>query len=306
MTQYIIRRLAMMVPVLIGVSLVVFFMVRLVPGDPAQVLAGERANRETVEQIRASLGLNEPLPTQYWIFISNAVRGDLGRSTRTRRPAFNDIGEAFPNTLQLALAALTVSIVLGIVLGIVSAVRQNTWVDTLSMLIALFGVSMPVFWLGLMLMYLFSVRLGWLPTTGMGTPAHLVLPAITLGLSSAAMIARMTRSSMLETLRQDYIRTARSKGLSEFVTINKHGLKNALIPVVTVVGLQFGTLLGGAVLTETVFAWPGVGRLMVDSIMARDYPVVQGAVLVVALSFILINLIVDVMYVYLDPTIRYD
>lgn len=306
MTQYLLRRLLMIVPVLIGVSLVVFFMVRLIPGDPAQALAGERASAETVAMIRARFGLDRPLPVQYWLFISNAVRGDLGRSTRTRRPVASELRDMYPNTVRLAASAMSVAVVVGVTAGILSAVKQDTWVDNLSMLVALFGVSMPVFWLGLMLMYAFSVQLSWLPTAGMGTPAHFVLPAITLGMSSAAMLARMTRSSMLEVLKQDYVRTARSKGLPELRIINKHALKNALIPVVTVLGLQFGTLLGGSVLTETVFAWPGVGRMMVESIMSRDYPMVQGAVLAVSLSFIFINLFVDILYVYLDPAIKFD
>ena len=306
MSRYIIRRLLLMVPVLIGVSLVVFFMIRLIPGDPALALAGEHATPETVQMIRARFGLDQPLPVQYWAFVSNAVRGDLGRSTRTRRPVAQELGNQYPNTLLLAAAALGVSIAVGISSGILAAVKQHTWWDTGVMVFALFGVSMPVFWMGLMMMYLFSVQLRWLPTAGMGTPAHLVLPAITLGMSSAGMLARMTRSAMLEVLRQDYIRTARSKGITEFVIVMKHGLRNSLIPIVTVLGLQFGTLLGGAVLTETVFAWPGVGRLMVEAIMSRDYPIVQGAVLLVAISFIMINLIVDVTYVYLDPAIKYD
>ncbi len=306
MSKYLIRRLIMILPVIIGVSLVVFFMVRAIPGDPAQALAGERADEETVAMIRARFGLDQPLPVQYWVFISNALQGDLGRSTRTRRPVAAEIAEMFPNTIKLATAAMAVAVVVGVSAGILSAVKKDTWVDNLSMFIALFGVSMPVFWLGLMLMLVFSVRLNWLPTAGMGTWAHFILPAITLGMSSAAIMARMTRSSMLEVLRQDYIRTARSKGLAEFRIVNKHALKNALIPVVTVLGLQFGTLLGGSVLTETVFAWPGIGRMMVESIMARDYPVVQGAVLTVSLTFIVMNLIVDVLYVYLDPAIKYD
>ncbi len=306
MSRYIIRRLLLMVPVLIGVSLVVFFMIRLIPGDPAMALAGEHATPETVAMIRARFGLDRPLPVQYWAFVSNAAQGDLGRSTRTRRPVMQELRTQYPNTLQLATSALVVSVAIGVSAGILAAVKQHTWWDTGTMVFALFGVSMPVFWMGLMLMYVFSVRLGWLPTAGMGTAAHLVLPSITLGLSSAGILARMTRSAMLEVLRQDYIRTARSKGMSEWVIVLKHALQNAMIPIVTVLGLQFGTLLGGAVLTETVFAWPGVGRLMVDAIMSRDYPIVQGAVLAVALSFIFINLLVDVAYVYLDPAIKYD
>ncbi|OUN01679.1 MAG: peptide ABC transporter permease [Firmicutes bacterium ZCTH02-B6] len=306
MSQYILRRLALVLPVLVGVSIVVFSMVRLIPGDPARVMAGEAASEEVVEMIRQQLGLNEHPVVQYWIFLKNLFRGDLGRSTLSRLPVLDEITAALPGTLQLAVASMVIATALGVTTGLLSAVRPNSWVDALSMFIALVGVSMPVFWLGLMLMLLFSLHLGWFPTAGHGTWRHLVLPSITLGLSSAAIIARMTRSSMLEVLRQDYVRTARAKGVPERGVVLRHAFRNALIPVVTVMGLQFGNLLGGAVLTETVFAWPGIGRLMVGAITARDYPVVQGAVLTVAVGFILINLLVDVLYAYIDPTIRYD
>jgi len=305
-SQYILRRLALVLPVLVGVSIVVFSMVRLIPGDPARVMAGEAASEEVVEMIRQQLGLNEHPVVQYWIFLKNLFRGDLGRSTLSRLPVLDEITAALPGTLQLAVASMVIATALGVTTGLLSAVRPNSWVDALSMFIALVGVSMPVFWLGLMLMLLFSLHLGWFPTAGHGTWRHLVLPSITLGLSSAAIIARMTRSSMLEVLRQDYVRTARAKGVPERGVVLRHAFRNALIPVVTVMGLQFGNLLGGAVLTETVFAWPGIGRLMVGAITARDYPVVQGAVLTVAVGFILINLLVDVLYAYIDPTIRYD
>lgn len=306
MTQYILRRLLLVIPVLIGVSIVVFWMIRAIPGDPARVIAGEAATEETLERIREQYGLNEPTHVQYGIFLKNVLKGDFGRSIRSRRPVIDEIETRLWPTLELALGSLAVALILGVSTGVLSAVRPNSWVDAISTFIALVGISMPVFWLGLMFMYLFSYQLEWFPTTGRGTWRHLVLPAVTLGLSSAAIIARMTRSSMLEVLRQDYVRTARAKGLPERVIVLKHAFRNALIPILTVTGLQFGTLLGGAVLTESVFAWPGIGRLMVESIIARDYPVVQMAVLVVALAFILINLLVDILYAYVDPAIRYD
>lgn len=306
MTQYILRRLVLVIPVLIGVSVVVFWMVRAIPGDPARVIAGEAASEETLERIREQYGLNERPIVQYGIFVKNALQGDFGRSIRSRRPVVDEISTRLWPTLELAAGSLLVAVAIGVTAGVLSAVRPNSIVDAGSMFVALVGISMPVFWLGLMFMYVFSYRLELFPTVGRGTWSHLVLPSLTLGLSSAAIIARMTRSSMLEVLRRDYVRTARAKGLHERMVVLKHAFRNALIPIITVTGLQLGTLLGGAVLTESVFAWPGIGRLMVDSIVARDYPVVQAAVLVVALSFILINLLVDVLYAYVDPTIRYD
>ncbi|REJ33207.1 MAG: peptide ABC transporter permease [Bacillota bacterium] len=306
MTQYILRRLVLVVPVLIGVSIVVFWMIRAIPGDPARVIAGEAATEELLERVREQYGLNEPPHVQYLIFVKNVLTGDFGRSIRSRRPVIDEIRTRIGPTVELAVGSMAVAVFLGVTTGILSAVRPNSWVDAVSMFIALVGISMPVFWLGLMFMYLFSYQLEWFPTAGRGTWRHLVLPALTLGLSSAAIIARMTRSSMLEVLRQDYVRTARAKGLAERVIVLKHAFRNALIPIITVTGLQFGSLLGGAVLTESVFAWPGIGRLMVESIIARDYPVVQMSVLVVALAFILLNLIVDILYAYADPTIRYD
>jgi peptide/nickel transport system permease protein/oligopeptide transport system permease protein len=304
--RYILRRLISIVPVLLGVSLIVFLMVRLLPGDAAQVIAGELATRDEVERIRVQLGLDKPLPVQYVSFLGNLLKLDLGRSARTGLPVLSEIITRLPNTLLLAVVSMVLASVLGVAAGVVSATRQYSWTDHFTMSIALFGVSMPVYWLGLMLILLFSVNLHWLPAGGTGSPASIVLPSITLASFSMGIIARMTRSSMLEVLRQDYTRTARSKGLVERVVIYKHALKNAMIPVVTVIGLQFGSLLGGAVLTETVFAWPGIGRLIVDSILARDYPVVQGAILIFALMFILVNLLVDTMYAYIDPRIRYD
>lgn len=304
-SQYIIRRLLIMIPVLFGVSLIIFTIVRVLPGDPAVVLAGPHATKDVVEQVRIQLGLDKHPVTQYVIFLKNIFRGDLGTSSRTGLPVTQEIMARFPNTLLLALASILVATVLGVLTGIVAGVKQNSKFDYLSMLVALFGISMPVFWLGLMLMLLFSIQLGWFPAVGADSFKHLVLPAITLGANSTAIIARMTRSSMLEVIRLDYIRTARAKGLTERLVIWRHALKNALIPVVTVIGLQTGTLLGGAVLTEIVFAWPGIGRLLVESILSRDYPVIQGVVLLVATLFIFINLIVDIIYSFLDPRIRY-
>jgi len=306
MWAYIAKRLLLTIPVLVGVAFIVFVMVRIIPGDPAQVIAGEAATREFVEELRRELGLDRPILVQFGDFLVRLTHGDLGRSIRSRIPVVEDLKVRIPNTLMLAAAGMAIATVVGVLAGIVSAVRPYSLVDTAVMLVALAGLSMPVFWSGLMLILLFAVLLGWLPAVGTGTPAHLVLPAVTLGLTSAAIIARMTRSSMLEVLRSDYIRTARAKGLAERGVVNRHALRNALIPVITVVGLQTGNLLSGAVLTESVFAWPGVGRLMVEGIQTRDYPIVQAAVLVVALSFVIVNLVVDVLYAVVDPRIRYE
>ena len=306
MWAYIAKRLILTVPVLLGVSFVVFAIVRVLPGDPAQVLAGEAATKELIEGLRRDLGLDRPLLVQYVDFLGSLLRGDLGRSIRSKIPVTSELAIRVPNTMILALAGITVATLVGVPAGIISAVKPYSLIDTGVMLLALAGLSMPVFWSGLMLILVFAVLLGWLPAVGTGTPAHIVLPAIAVGMTSAAIIARMTRSSMLEVLRSDYIRTARAKGVAERVVINRHALRNALIPVITVIGLQTGTLLSGAVLTESVFAWPGVGRLMVEGILARDYPLVQGAVLVVALSFVLVNLVVDLLYALADPRIRYE
>ncbi len=305
MFGYVVRRLLLAVPVMIGVSVLVFSIIRFIPGDPARAIAGVHASPEFIEQVRKELLLDEGLHVQYYVYMSNLVRGDLGRSTFSRRPVTVELRERFPNTLLLTVTAMGIATILGMSAGIISSTRRYSLFDNFSMLAALVGVAAPVFWLGVMFQILFAVNLGWLPSGGMGTWKHLVLPALTLGLATAALIARITRSSMLDVLGQDYITTARSKGLVERVVIYKHSLKNALIPVVTVMGLQFGTLLGGAVLTETVFTWPGIGRLMVDSILARDYPVVQGAVLLLAGFFVLINLVVDIIYAFLDPRITY-
>jgi len=305
MHTYIIKRLILTIPVLIGVSLLIFFMIRLIPGDPAEVIGGNLATPEMLDRIREDLGLDQGLHVQYYVFVSNLVKGDLGKSISHNRPVNTLLAERFPKTLELTLASMLVSIIIGITAGIISAARRFSIFDSTTMVIALAGVAIPSFWLGMMLQLVFSVQLGWLPSSGRGTLLHLVLPALTLGIGAAGLLARITRSSMLEVLRQDYITTARAKGLKERVVIAKHALKNALIPVVTVLGLQFGNLLGGAVIIENVFAWPGVGRLMVEAILSRDYPVVQGTALALAVGFVFINLFVDLIYAYLDPRIRY-
>ena len=304
MIAFISKRILYTLPVVIGVSVAVFLMIHLIPGDPAQLVAGMEASEQDVANVRRALGLDQPLYVQYMRFVSRAVLGDFGTSFRTGRGVLDEVGSRYMNTAVLGLAAMLVTLVLGGASGIISAVKKFTAVDNVSMLVSLLGVSMPTFFLGLLLMLVFSVYLGWFPLTGKGTWLHLVLPALTLGTPSAAVISRLTRSSLLEVLEQDYIRTARAKGLAEFVVINSHAIRNAMIPVVTVLGLQFGYLLGGAVVTETVFAWPGIGRLIVQAILARDFPVVQASVLFLAMTFVLLNLLTDLLYSFLDPRIR--
>ncbi len=314
MTTYILRRLLLVIPVLLGVSFLVFWSIRWVPGDPAIAIAGELATPEFVAQVRQEMGLDQPVLVQYGRYLLRAAQGDMGRSVKSSLPVAQEITTRLPKTLTLAATSLLLSALIGIPIGIFSATRRNTWFDGGSMTLALLGVSMPIFWLGLMLMILFAVLIPkWfglsgplLPPTGTGTWQHLVMPSIALAANSMAIQARMTRACMLEVLRQDYIRTARAKGQVERLVIYRHALRNALLPIVTIVGLQFGTLMGGAVLTETVFAWPGIGRLLVDAIGFRDYPVIQAAVLVIALGFVLTNLVVDILYAYLDPRIRYN
>ena len=306
MLNYVLKRFFSTIPVLIGISLLLFFMLRMLPGDPAQVLAGQMASPEEIENIRHQLGLDRPIPIQYISFLGRLAKFDLGRSARTQNPVIEEIWARLPNTMLLAVIAIALACLVGIPAGIISAVKPYSWIDYLVSITALFGLSMPVFWLGLMLVVVFSIVLKWLPAGGTGSWQHVVLPSVTLAAFVVAFIARMTRSTMLETLSQDFTTTARSKGLQEWVVIIKHALKNALIPIITVVGLQFGLLLGGAVLTETVFAWPGLGRLIVDSILARDYPVIQGTILIFGLLYILVNLIIDLLYALVDPRIRYD
>lgn len=303
MLPFILRRLLYMIPVIIGVSVCVFLIIHMMPGDPARIMAGIDASEADVRVVRHSLRLDEPLYLQYFHFVGRAAVGDFGVSFRTRRPVMEEIGSRYLNTLLLGTASILVAIFLGGITGIISAVRKYSIFDNLSLLISLAGVSMPTFYLGLLLMLFFSVKLGWFPLAGKESWANLVLPAVTLGTPSAAVISRMVRSSMVEVMDQDYIRTARAKGLREWVVIGKHALRNAMINAVTVVGLQAGYLLGGAVVTETVFAWPGIGRLVVQSILARDFPVVQAAVLILAVTFVIINLLTDLVYGLLDPRI---
>jgi ABC-type dipeptide/oligopeptide/nickel transport system permease component len=302
--RFLLKRLWHTVFVIIGISAISFFFIHL-SGDPVMLMLPGDASHQEIEALRERLGFNAPLYEQYLRFVTRALRGDFGESLYYRVPSMSLLVERLPASLELALAAMLIALVVAIPIGIVSAVKRGSLLDTGSMLGALFGLSMPHFWLGIMMILLFSVQLGWLPTSGRGTLAHLIMPAVALGMSLMAMFARLTRSVMLEILNLDYIRTARAKGLKERVVIGKHALKNALIPIVTVAGMQFGFLLGGTVIIETVFAWPGVGRLVIQAIFNRDYPVVQAIVLVLALIFVLINLVVDMVYVYLDPQISY-
>jgi peptide/nickel transport system permease protein/oligopeptide transport system permease protein len=303
--RYLAQRLVASVITLLGVSLIVFLMVRVLPGDPARVIAGLLASEEDVQRIRIELGLERPLHVQYGIFLTRLLHGDLGTSARTSQPVLGELQPRLAATLKLALSSAAVAALLGIAAGTLAATRPYSRFDYLLSLATLFGVSMPVYWLGLMLIIVFAVQLNWLPAAGSEDPGSIVLPTLTLAAFSVALIARMTRASMLEVLGQDYVRTARAKGLPEAGVVVRHALKNALIPVVTVVGLQFGALLGGAVLTESVFGWPGMGLLLVDSIFSRDYAMVQGIVLVFSALFICTNLIVDVFYAIIDPRIHY-
>jgi peptide/nickel transport system permease protein/oligopeptide transport system permease protein len=302
---YILRRLGLALPTLFGVTLIIFVMIRLIPGDPARVIAGLTASEEEVARLRVELGLTRPIHVQYGIFLSRLIRGDLGLSAATRAPVSEEILIRMRATVMLAVTSIVLATIMGMTAGIVSATRQYSALDYAVMSVALFGVSIPVFWLGLMLMLLFSVYLRWLPAGGFGGPAHYVLPTVALSAFSMAIIARMTRSSLLETFNQDYVRTAHAKGVQRGVVILRHALKNALIPILTVIGLQFGALLGGAILTETTFAWPGIGRLLVSAIGSRDYPVIQGIVFMFALLFAAVNLVVDLLYAYVDPRIHY-
>jgi peptide/nickel transport system permease protein len=308
MQRYIIRRLLLAVPVLLGVSVAVFSMMHLIPGDPAlAMLRGQpQVTDADVFRVREDLGLNDPVPVQYVKYISRVVQGDFGRSVQTKRPVLVDIAAQAPSTLQLALTAVLLAVTLGVVLGVVSALRQNSWVDTLAMLTALFGVSMPSFWFGLILIFVFSLKLGWLPATGQGGLERLILPAVALGMDFSAVTARMVRANLLEVLVTDYVRTARAKGVGQRLVVLRHALRNAMIPAITIVGLQLGTLLGGAVVVETVFARQGIGRLLVTAIMAKDFPVVQGVVLLAAAVYLLLNLMIDLTYAFFDPRIRYS
>lgn len=296
MFLFIAKRLVQIIPVILGVTLVVFLIMQMVPGDPAAILAGEGASQETIEQYREDLGLNRPIAEQYLTYVGNVFQGDFGNSLKNKQPVLDEILLRLPITMELAFYSILITVVLGLAAGIISAVKPYSIRDVSVMVVALLGISLPSFWLGLLLMYLFSVKLQWLPVAGWDGPANIILPAVTLGVGGAAIVARMTRSSMLDVIGQDYIRTARAKGLKEHFVIYKHALRNALIPVITVVGLQFGSLLGGTVLVESVFAINGLGRMIVDAIRTRDLPMVQGGVLVASLVFVFVNLLVDVLY----------
>ncbi len=306
MLGYTIKRILQVIPVLLIISFICFMMIRLVPGDPVANMLGVNASKEAIAAQRAELGLDKPLLTQYGDFLVKALQGDLGKSITTRRPVIDEIAQRYPATLKLALGATVFAAVVGITFGVLSAVKQNKLTDNVIMAFSLLSVSTPSFFLALVMMLLFSIHLGWLPSMGLRTPLHYVLPIITLGMQSVGLIARTTRSSMLEVLRQDYIRTSRSRGISQAVIVMRHAFKNALIPVVTVVGLRFGGLLAGSMLVEAVFSVPGIGRFMVDGVLKRDYPVVQGTVLVLATTFVLVNLAVDLIYALIDPRIKYD
>lgn len=304
MLKFIGKRLLMLIPVLIGVSLIVFTLMQLSPGDPAMIILGAQAAPEDIAILRESMGLNDPLIVQFIRFLLGMFTLDFGTSYKDGMPVLTKLLEALPYTAELTFCAVLLALIIGIPAGIISATKQYSIFDRIASVLALIGFSTPNFWLSIMLILVFSVNLKWLPVSGTGSILHLVLPSIALGVQSAAVFTRMTRSSMLEVLNMDYIRTARAKGLSERVVILKHALKNALIPVITVVGLQIGLLFGGAILTETVFAWPGVGRLMIDSIRAKDTPVVQGGVIFTASIFVFINLLVDILYAYVDPRVK--
>jgi peptide/nickel transport system permease protein len=332
--SYAVRRILMVIPVLLGMSLVVFFMIRAIPGNPAQVILGQKATKEAVAALTHKLGLDQPWYVQYIKYLGSLLHGDLGESIRTGAAISDEIWPYLAATLELSLAAMIIAVVIGVNAGIISAWFQNSWFDYIAMVLALIGVSMPIFWLGLMEQWVFAIQLDWLPTSGredvrspiepitnlylldtllagnteqfMQVVQHLILPSVALATIPMAIIARITRSSMLEVMKSDYIRTARAKGLSMFWVVYKHSLKNAIIPVLTVIGLQTGLLLGGAILTETIFSWPGIGRYIYDAIGYRDYPVIQSGILVIATIFIFINLIVDLLYAMIDPRIKYN
>ncbi|MEL3973987.1 ABC transporter permease [Rossellomorea oryzaecorticis] len=334
MFQYTIRRLLQLIPVLLGMTLIVFFIIRAIPGDPAQVILGQQATKEAIEALRGQLGLDNPWYVQYFSYLGGLLTGDLGESLRTKVEVSQEIWPYLAATFELAVVAIIIAVVIGVNAGIISAWFQNSWFDYTAMILALVGVSLPIFWLGLMEQWIFGIQLDWLPTTGrenIRNPIdsitnlyiidtiiqgrfdqlgevlkHLILPGIALATIPMAIIARMTRSSMLEVMRSDYIRTARAKGLKMFWVVYKHSLKNAIIPVLTVIGLQMGLLLGGAILTETIFGWPGIGRYIYEAIGYRDYPVIQSGILVVATIFVTINLIVDLLYAAVDPRIKYN
>ncbi len=305
MFRYFVMRLLGLVPTLFLVTVCVFFFVHLLPGDPAQLAAGPEADEETVQMVRERLGLDRPLPEQFAVFVKKAVTGDFGVSIRSQRPVIDEVADRFGPTLWLTVAAMVWAVVFGLLIGVVSAVKRGRWPDRLGMAFAVSGISMPPFALGILLMEVFSVWLGWFPTVGADSWKHYVLPSITLGAGVAAVMARFTRSALIEVLSEDYVRTARAKGLPARQVLSRHALRNALIPVVTMMGLQFGFLLGGSIVVEKVFNWPGMGRLLVDAVEMRDYPVMQTCVLLFSMEFLLINLAVDLLYGWLNPSIRY-
>lgn len=305
MLNYFLKRLLGLIPTLLIVAVLVFLFVHMLPGDPARLAAGQDADEQTVAMVRQELGLDKPLPQQFVNFFTHMLQGDFGTSIRTRRPVSTEIAERFFPTVMLTITSMVWAVIFGMGIGIVSAVYRNRWPDRLGMTLAVSGISFPAFALGMLLMQIFSVQLGWLPTVGAATWKHYILPSITLGAAVAAVMARFTRASFVEVIQEDFVRTARAKGVHETRVVFKHTLRNALIPVVTMMGLQFGFLLGGSILVEAVFNWPGLGRLLVDAVQMRDYPVIQTLVLLFSLEFILINLVVDVLYGYINPTIRY-
>jgi glutathione transport system permease protein len=305
MAVYLLKRLLGLLPTLLIVAVLVFLFVHMLPGDPARLAAGPEADQQTVELVRRDLGLDRPLARQFVDFFGRMLQADFGQSLRTKRPVSTEVAERFMPTLLLTLASMVWSVLFGMAIGIAAAVYRNCWPDRFGMMLAVSGISFPAFALGMLLMEIFSVYLGWLPTVGADSWRHYILPSITLGAAVAAVMARFTRASFVEVVSEDFVRTARAKGLAERVVIFKHCLRNALIPVVTMMGLQFGFLLGGSIVVETVFNWPGVGRLLVDAVNTRDYPVIQTLVLLFSLEFILINLVVDLLYGFINPTIRY-
>jgi peptide/nickel transport system permease protein len=306
LARYLLRRLLLTVPVLLGVATLVFALIHLVPGDPAQSMLGESASPKEIEALQKSLGLDKPLLAQYRTFLAGVARGNLGTSFRFGTPVTQEIRKRLPDTAILAVSAMAVAIVFAIPLGIVAAVFRGRWPDHAAMTLALAGISMPSFWLGPLLAILFAVKLGWLPVSGSGTPLHLVLPAVTLGTALAAILARMTRSSVIEELRELYVLAARARGLSHARAVLRHAFRNSLIPVVTIIGLQFGAVLTGTIITETIFGWPGVGRLLIQAINTRDYPLVQGCILFISVTYVAMNLLTDLTYGFLDPRIRFE
>ncbi|SMF36922.1 glutathione transport system permease protein [Azospirillum oryzae] len=306
MLKYLVGRLAGILPVLLVISVFVFGFVHLLPGDPARLVAGPDATQRDVELVRQDLGLDQPLWVQYGRFLGNAVQGEFGRSMKSKRPVSQEIGERFMPTFYLTVVAMVWATLAGLLIGVASATKRGRWQDHVGMVVAVSGIAFPSFWLGLLMIDLFSVKLGWLPTSGYGTWQHFVMPSLTLGLGVAAVMARFTRSAFIEIAREDYVRTARAKGVPARLVVWKHTLRNALIPIITMVGLQFGFLLGGSIVVETVFSWPGLGRLLVDSVNYRDYTVIQAEILLFSLEFIIINLLVDVLYALANPEIRYS